>query len=133
MDLFLDLEIDRFFGPKSIDFGTSKTVPKNGTILGSILGSIFWSDSAHKKSLHCIRVPTGSTLGTPRQKKRVPKNGPKNGLRKDPKIDHFGTHFRGTQMGQFLDLKKGPTQPTQSNYIAYMSPREALLVPPIRK
>ncbi len=68
-----------------------------------------------------------------RQKKRVPKNGPKNGLRKDSKMDHRGTHLRGTKMGQLLDLKNGPTQPKQSCYFAYVSPREALLVPPIRK
>ena len=38
---------------------------------------------------------------------RVPKNGPKNGLRLDPQIDHFGVHFRGTKMGQFSDLQNG--------------------------
>ncbi len=52
---------------------------------------------------------------------------------KSPKIDNFGTHFRGTNMGQFSDLKNGPTQPKKSHYIAYVSPQEALLVPPIRK
>ena len=68
-----------------------------------------------------------------RQKKRVPKNGPKNGLRKDSKNYNFGTHVRGTKMGQLLDLNNGPTQPKTSRYFAYVYASQALLVPPIRK
>ena len=52
-----------------------------------------------------------------RQKKSVPKNGPKNGLRKDSKIVHFGIHFRGTKMGHFSDLKNGPTQPKEKSLL----------------
>ena len=99
MDLFLDLKIDRFW----YLFETSKTVPKNGTISGSILGSIFWDSHSQMVVFEDKRWTC--------PKKNVPKHGPKNGLRKDSQMDYFGTHFRGTKMGHFSDLKNGPTQP----------------------
>ncbi len=72
------------------------------TILGSIFGSIFWSDSD--------QMVVFEEEKWSRRKIMAPKNGPKNGLRKDSKIDHFGNHFRGTKMDQFLVIKNGPTQ-----------------------
>ena len=92
----------------------SEKTPKL-TILGPILGVLKWDNFRTSKTVRLSpksaqMVVFEDKIWT-RQKKRVPKNGPKNGLRKDSKIDNFGTHFRGTKMGQFSDLKKGPTQP----------------------
>ncbi len=39
--------------------------------------------------------------------RRFWKNGPKNGLRRDPNKYYFGVHFRGTKMGHSSDLQNG--------------------------
>ena len=74
---------------------------------GPFWGPFFGTLISQPGSIHCIRVRLCLTFGTPHFLIRVPKNGSKNGLRMDPQMDHFGTHFMGTKIGQFLDLKKG--------------------------
>ncbi len=71
------------------------------------MGPFFGTLIPKPGSPYCIRVRLCFILGTPRSLTTVQKNGPKNGLRLDPKIDHFGVHFRGTKMGQFSDLRNG--------------------------
>ena len=74
--------------------------------MGSILGSIFW-DPHFPTGVNTLHTcPTLPHFGTPHFLIRVPKNGPKNGLRMDPKMDHFGTLNQATKMDPFFDVSK---------------------------
>ena len=83
----------RFEVPKSIDFGVQKGIHFGqflskipmffigfvylnwGPFWGPFLGTLI----SQPGSIHCIRVCKPSSFGTPHQKLRAPKNGPKNG------------------------------------------------------
>ena len=73
---------------------------------GPFWGPFFGTLISQPGSIHCIRVRLCLTFGTPHFLIRVPKNGPKNGLRMDPKMDHFGTLNQATKMDPFFDVSK---------------------------